>query len=494
MQQSRSAGGIHHAGVLPTAFLGRIHRGMPMKQAPVLGALLTISLAGLLPLWIVSLTNLPARDSWTWAFLAAAIAGVRLAWVVASAERRLFEVTTWVYFYVFLGLAPLVQIRTGFDPLTTPSVDHAFDRAALGIVIVSEIALLVGSLSAARSPVGPSQSVRVVDIRRTMIVTYILLAAAIAYIAIVGLVTIFDSRLLRARAIDEIIPNEVVGNIVAGFVSFGLLVAVVAQLAARRGNTMGKKPPGLWVLAASTLLLFIITNPLGSPRIVFMTVVLGYLAALGTYRSAAAYRALTVGSVVGMLFLFPVLDTFKWSKTASVEWRGAISALQEGDFDSFAQVVNTAWFVDSEGHTWGEQFLGVLLFWVPRDLWPEKPLDTGIVLAEARGYVETGLSAPLPAELYIDTGWIAVAVSMFAAGYLFRRWDRRSNANILANGVPTVLGCVAPFFLYLPLRGSLLTATASLAVIVATWLLVTRRQHLAHTVDAHAHTKGGAKK
>ena len=123
-------------------------------------------------------------------------------------------------------------------------------------------------------------------------------------------------------------------------------------------------------------------------------------------------------------------------------------------------------FVQERGTTSGRQALGVALFWVPRAVWPEKPVDTGILLAEYRGYKFTNLSAPLPAEMYINGGWWLMTAGMAVLGASTRRFDRRIVQSFSYAKAPVVLGSILPFYMIIIMRGSLLQAMAYLAAIL----------------------------
>ena len=62
------------------------------------------------------------------------------------------------------------------------------------------------------------------------------------------------------------------------------------------------------------------------------------------------------------------------------------NALTSADFDSFANITNGYMIVEREGLRVMGQFLGVVLFWIPRGMWDSKPVDTGIYIANNRGY------------------------------------------------------------------------------------------------------------
>ena len=69
------------------------------------------ALAVLGPVLIITFTGAPTNLLWLWSLPALAICSARFAWLIGKGERRLFELMFWAYVYMFLGLAPLVQMR-----------------------------------------------------------------------------------------------------------------------------------------------------------------------------------------------------------------------------------------------------------------------------------------------------------------------------------------------------------------------------------------------
>src|SRR5512139_3325899 len=95
-----------------------------------LGPALTFLVASLvltigIPLAFYVVTPDARDDRWVWSVPVLALSGLRLAWLIGAGERRLFDLTVALFFYFFLGLAPLVQIRVGKFPGTTPDMDPA---------------------------------------------------------------------------------------------------------------------------------------------------------------------------------------------------------------------------------------------------------------------------------------------------------------------------------------------------------------------------------
>lgn len=467
--------------------------GSGARPAPFLGIVLVILLAIVLPMVITTVTATPPTDTWVLALASTSVAGFRFAVIACSRARRPFEMTTWLYLYTFLGLAPLVQARQQVDPETTPDVLHAFDGTAMSIVLVAEVVLIVGSVAARRAVQASVRQVAAPNPMRTTVLAMVMLLAGGCYIAFVGVATLYSNRQARDLAIASLINDDVIRTIIGATIAMGLLVSFVAQvLVWRSRKQQGKKRPIL-LLAGTLLALLTVVNPVGSPRFLFGTVLLSVLAVLGMFRSVQRFRWASIGALVAIVIVFPIMDSFRYRNSTEVESIDPLSALTSSDFDSFAQVVNTAWFVSANDISYGRQLLGVILFWVPRSTWPDKPVDTGILLAEAKGYGLGNLSAPLPAELFVNGGWPLLAVGMFILGFALRRWDARSETYLAQFGSPTILGSIMPFYMILLWRGSLLQSAASLTIcVLLAWLVrgngdLSRQHHRVQSEDGVRH-------
>ncbi len=132
-------------------------------------------------------------------------------------------------------------------------------------------------------------------------------------------------------------------------------------------------------------------------------------------------------------------------------------------------------FVDTNGTRGGQQTLSAALFFVPRATWPTKAEDTGVMIAEFRGYKVTNLSAPVWTELYIDGGWLFLVVGMGLLGFILRRADDAAVARFRLFAAPGVLAGTLPFYLIIMLRGSLLQSMAGFTVLIVCAAVVGRR-------------------
>jgi len=142
------------------------------------------------------------------------------------------------------------------------------------------------------------------------------------------------------------------------------------------------------------------------------------------------------------------------------------------DYDAFWQVANAFSYGLDGLIEPGRQALGSVLFWVPRGVWPDKPVDTGILLAQYRGYSFQNLSAPLWAEFLVNGGISVLIVGFLLLGYSLRVMDSRLLPAFNAAGYWAIVGAIFPVYMTILLRGSLLQATGVVAVALACLLFV----------------------
>jgi len=430
-------------------------------------------------LWSLGPAADPAAE--TVITLTLVVAGLRYAWVLGSGERHLHEMVLWLFVYTFLGIAPLLQYRIKF-PGTTPNVNLDIGLEGALIVLVGCIALIVGSAAGAlgqrrtEGTVERVPSVRHVNGRNTYIWTAIALGLAAVYAIRVGPASLFASRSDLKASQAEGLGTDPLGTLVSAAARMGLVVAFVALMHLRnqRKGSGDRLPRALPVIILITLA--VLVNPVSSARYTFGTAFLAVLGALGAYATVRRFRTVAVSSLVGIVFLFPLLDTFRRSLDSTVQLESPLDSMTTGDFDAFAQIINTAEMVRAEGVAWGTQLLGVLFFWVPRSIWPTKPIDTGAEIAEFKLYRFKNLSAPLWSEFFVNFGWVGLIVGMILVGFLLRRLDRRAELTLRVSPLPGVVACITPFYMLILLRGSLLQAMVNLFVILAVSWFVTRPQ------------------
>jgi hypothetical protein len=444
-------------------------------SAWILATWVGVGMVILLPTLLIHLTPVPRNPAWVFALVVTTISGLRYAWIVADGRRRLYEVSFWVFTYVFLGIAPLVQMRTGQAPGTTPKLDAALQQPAAIVGIAGIVAFIVGlSLAGSRRTVARAPVVaNGVDLRRTVVIAVFALLLDAYYISKVGLGSLFTSRDGLDLALNTAWADSADSALITGTTTMTLLVSFIGLV-----RCINQAKNREWPLLALTitvgLALAITVNPITQARYVFGTVALSVAALFGLFATARRFRIIAILWIVALIVVFPLADAFRYDAGGEFKSTSVLESLNSPDFDAFAQINNTVLYVDRHGTTKGEQAAGVLLFWVPRRLWAEKPRDTGILLAESRKYSFTILSAPIWAELYINGGWPVLLIGMVLLGFVVRSQDNRIEESLRRARAPSILACILPFYLTILLRGSLLQAMSYLLVILVCTVFVSR--------------------
>lgn len=481
----------------PLPFVTRLRLG---ETTRVNEALITLwifaTLAVFTPAVIVRFTGIPANASWLWSLPTITISAARFAFVIGKGERRLFEMMFWCYTYIFLGLAPLAQLREDFWPVSVPRMDNDYIAAATLLVLVGCGAFLAGTkfddVMSVRRPRNAKRThdaveqVFTLNYPRVILLSLVAIVIDIYFLSQVGWTIFLQSRTEALNRQNDIWGESSTFAIMRGAASTAPLVAFLALMRFHReakiSRTRGANISSI-VMGSNTVLLVVVgifladvMNPISNARYFFGTAMLSVATAFGLFATRQRFRFTACGFLVGMLVIFPLADAFRVSREATLKSANPIQLLMEGDYDSFAQLMNGYLVAARDGIVPFKQLSGVLLFWVPRTLWTAKPIDTGPYIAEGRGYFATNLSAPLWIEFYLNGGWLLLAIGMFALGFGVHRWDTRLEAELNLYRMPGLLGCVLPFYLMILLRGSLLQAASILFCLLAFSAFVSQRK------------------
>ncbi len=475
---------------------------------PVLGLAGLVSLVGglgiALPIWLVSsIPDVGRSDGHQLTLGIMAVYGARLAFICCASRPRLFDFFFCLFVYLFLGLAPSVQIRSDQISGTTPGMDPVLDLPAAYVVLGGLAAYEVGRATAfLRSrlphPVGREPSVAAeghapgtdtdaaADTAGGSNVphaarAYLLYAVGLLFLAFfvsrIGIGTLFASRDGASQISDAAFPDPAVNAIVSALSVYPLLIGTGAMVQLRLRATSPTTRGWLTTFALLGVgLLLVSNNPISTSRYGFGIVAFAIAVYLGAARTPSRARLLSLGTIGAFLFLFPLADAFRRTdETASFARAGFFEEYRANpDYDSFWQIANSyAYWQDGLVEPL-RQITGSLLFWLPRSIWADKPTDTGILLAQYRNYYVENLSAPMWAEAMVNLGPAGVGIAFLLLGYWLQRMDLRLGERLHLGDVWGIVGAVFPVFLTILLRGSLLQATGGFVVAVACVLFVRR--------------------
>jgi hypothetical protein len=487
-------------GVRAAAVAGREAPGaaVPPPVSPrallsrALSVPLVLGLAALLPLLVVVQSGAGVRDAAYWLQLTLTMyAGARLAGMILTGRRKLLQAAFWLFVYMAMGVAPLAQNVLGQVP--TPVVGPRSDLAqAVGLVLVGCTAFDVGALLAGHRRPGDADGAdrRALLVHRRRLVLLVLLAfagSALLVVRLGGPAVFFSSRQEIIAGIEEAGVSQADSQAGQAFLrGFGTVPALIALLVYTRRLVVSRRARrsaswiAVWLALAAVNT--VVNNPVSNPRYWFLTVLFSLLFTVFPV-SAAMYRsALSLGVVVALV-VFPFADRFRYDDRnyRPLQTTSVLEPLAVKDYDQMGMFANTLTYAHSgEGHTWGRQLAGAVLFAVPRSVWPGKPLDTGVLVGQWMGTVNTNLSSPLWAELWLDTGPVGTAAGLLATGYAAARVDRRYARRATRRAPPgSLLALVVPLvagYSFILLRGPLLQASGRVAIAALCLALVMTRR------------------
>jgi hypothetical protein len=422
---------------------------------------------------------------------------MRVAYELGSGGSRWFVLIFHSFAYVFLGVAPLVQIgaRTllwAVDP-TADALLEASVICLVGVLLfdvglwLRHLRPLSGRRYIRQAQAGVegglafhperckdsrgARSKHMADRALAFLVATALVSLALLWLR-GGLGYVFASREQMAAALCPATPSGDLAEcgVVTALIRVPPVILAVVALSLRG---RGSKSFVRLAIAIGLVGLLFTANPVSTPRFWFGAATIGVLGVIAGPRVRS--RVLIWLAIPALMILvFPALDFGReqgWSFDVTLN---PDVLVQKQDFDAFQQVVNGVTYVDAFGTRDGMQTSSALLFFLPRSLWTDKAPATGTLVTASLGVTgNTNVSSPLWEEAYVDFGIVGVAVVLCGLGYLVGTLEAVASVSaVRTRGLATG---ASPFFVgygVFLLRGSLLPAIGPLAVaVVLVWIV-----------------------
>lgn len=441
-------------------------------------AVLAIALPGLL---LFTVDDVGRSQGWVVTMVIAVWSGIRLSRLWVKGDPRLFDFFFWLFTYIFIGISATAAMRSDGIPYTTPAIDSALDMPTAMIALVGVVAYEVGGfLQWSLRRGAPSRSLNQVGLSplRAGVLYVVGLAAAAYYVSKLGLSVIFSSRSKANSAQAYVWGDSSSFAIIYALAIYPMLIAVGTFAQAWRAEEKGQfGRVGYGVLIFGGIAtLMLVANPLSSARYTSGTVAFALAMFLGAATTWQRARITMVGTIFAFLFLFPLLNVFRNGVSETQQRQSFFSEyIENPDYDAFFQISNAYSFMMDGLVEPFRQLMGSLLFWVPRSIWAGKPEDTGIMLADYRGYSFTNLSAPVWAELLVNGGVAAVVIGFLILGAWVRSLDDRMAPAHATGGWWGLVGSVLSAYTLILWRGSLLQATGAFVVMMASIFWVRKK-------------------
>jgi len=306
-------------------------------------------------------------------------------------------------------------------------------------------------------------------VRLSLLLSFVALTVFLAVFGTSGLATRGAyERVLFGGEIDSTPVQLILSNVIRG-----IPVLFLAALLVTKRHWKRRIQWWMYVVVGVVINL-IINNPLGAARYWSGSLLVGF-AVLLWFRRRRSGVWFAAALIAGLVLVAPVINNARHMDIGEFSVRSfslvdPIRALTVGDLDAYEMMVHTVQYTRDPGTaTWGHQFVGSLLFWMPRSIWPSKPIGSGHLVAAAFGFENVNVSCPLPAEGYVNfltAGVIALACGL---GWLLATLDhaywRQEGRPLDRQGdlPPSLLHVVYPFllgFLVFIMRGDMMSSVS----------------------------------
>jgi oligosaccharide repeat unit polymerase len=370
---------------------------------------------------------------------------LRLISFLITGYKNIIDLTFWIFVYIWMGIIPLIQIYTDRFPLYG-EYDSKVRIYSLLIVIIGLIFYDFGkglSRNKNNNDHSKNESVLEPEWNRKALFIFSLISLLISMFMLLkigGVSSLFVSRTDFNIALgDNKTGSLVISNLLRVPIYVSSLLFLLYFKRKFKSDLKSRIPFNSWGIMIIVINL-LINNPINTARYWLGTIIISSLFIIIPWKKTT-YTSLTVVFCLLFVVIFPNADVFrKTAELNNVMDLKKDSIFVSGDFDAFQMLMNTVKYVDNNSVAFGKQFLGGILFWIPRSIWTDKPIGSGQLVAENSGYVFTNLSSPLWAEGYINFGLLGVILLFFIYGYIIGKLQQ---SFIESNKI--TISCLVPF-------------------------------------------------
>jgi oligosaccharide repeat unit polymerase len=360
-----------------------------------------------------------------------------------SRDGMSLAVMFWFFNLFFFFVAPVAQYRNnGFNyPISAQSM------TIVNLIIIAYSALFWWTYSRVRNrpAVPPKMAPRKIARGRLALFALLCAVGVVALIAKEGL--ILTHSMIRALGAPEgevttFAPQwMLIDSGLRPFFWFVFLFALFAWSYAPR-----KKFSYTLVLLIAAGAALVVNAPTSSSRYYVFTTFFGLLLTLykPTARRSFVYLLVLLAALFASILAHVVRQSVAMTKgeDMSLDRRKYVEEVVEEynpfsmqalfvsrHFDPYENTVHTYDFINESGIVWGRQALGGLFFFVPRAVWPEKPVGTGaFVTIEHLGKEYdinfTNVTSPPIMEAMVNFGIIGGLLLAVFLGWVTGRADR----------------------------------------------------------------------
>ncbi|HEX9997312.1 MAG TPA: hypothetical protein VGB45_09230 [Abditibacterium sp.] len=341
----------------------------------------------------------------------------------------------WLCMMIFFVVAPLQSLDNGIFKNAGQVSMMQFSThdlwKAMTVVLLSTLSFIVGiHYSKYFSNIKDSRfSLKTIQIElpQSFLLIAISLICSFLYIRLSGgIINVLSPRELKESVDASIVPPLLVA-----------LHSVTNSLLAIGMLNCAKKHKTFFFVAFlfSSLLLALILNPFNSARFQLIASWLPtFMCLLGvrlTYTKA--YSIFLFGLMVAMpvMSLTTRLGTEGLTQIEGSTYSQDVFTIK--DVDIFDTLVHGVKMADAKEYGLGDNVKAIILFFVPRKIWPDKPIVGGLIVGKDLlrfGAGTSNLSYFIGGDLYMDFGYMGVFLGSVLIGFCFNIFFRTSKKDL----------------------------------------------------------------
>lgn len=317
----------------------------------------------------------------------------------------------WYFQFVFMSIAPLCQYLSRYFPWGV-HIDESDIEMGVYLVILWNIIYAIvyhnKTRHIKRGVISNSiNSFFVSDREYSYAFLVIVFCVAVAGFALLVKMIGFYNLFFRSEnSLD--IENSTINFVVRKFLTALPAMAAAIFILKNKKNKSTILELGIFILVVFSVCA---NFPTSTTRYWMGTIFIGI--AFVTVVKRKSSRIVDYGIIFGLLVAFPLFYMFKTMTitdlfAGNVQFSGVLNSFNTVDFDAFTLVARSVRYVRENGITWGQQLWNIILFFVPRSIWADKPITTNVLIATNQNQNFTNLSCPLPAEGYVNFGIIGL--------------------------------------------------------------------------------------
>jgi hypothetical protein len=133
-------------------------------------------------------------------------------------------------------------------------------------------------------------------------------------------------------------------------------------------------------------------------------------------------------------------------------------------YDAWSNLCAMIEYVDQKGLSYGVQLIGGIFFFIPRFIWPNKPIGSGHLLANDFLIPQhhlwlSNISCPFISEGYINFGILGILLFAIVLGFIIKKFESWLNSQ---DPLYKFFGIYSSFWLFYLMRGDLMSSWAYL--------------------------------